>query len=150
MDRLARWEPIGEMRRLREQMSRLLDEVRAGRSWIPGSLGESEWRPKADVYETGAEVVVRVDVPGMKKEDLEITASEDSITIRGQREFEEEVKEGGYHRRERHYGRFVRSIPTPSPVDAEKAKAKFSEGVLEIRAPKLAPPEAKGQKVAIE
>ncbi|MFQ6131309.1 MAG: Hsp20/alpha crystallin family protein [Armatimonadota bacterium] len=150
MDKLAPWGQFGDMRRMREHMDRLFSDIFSGRPWPMAWPAEGEGRPTVDVYETEGEVVVQADVPGMKKEDLEISATEDGITIRGESKREKEVEEEGYHRRERYYGRFARTVPTPTAIDADQTKAKFRDGVLEIRAPKLSPPEAKGQKIAID
>ena len=102
-----------------------------------------------DLYETDQEVVVMAEVPGVKKEDLEVSIQENTLTIRGQTRREEEAKEDGYYRRELRTGSFFRSVPLPVEVKAEELTAKQENGVLTVRAPKAAE-EKVGRKVAVE
>lgn len=149
---LVRWEPFGEMRRMREQMNRLFDDFFTTR---PSLLPILPWSgdafsPSVDVYETEKEVVVKAELPGVRKEDLEIVTLEDALTIKGEVKSESEVNEEGYSRRERRYGGFTRTIPLPMSVKAEEAKAKFEDGVLEIRLPKREEAKVTGTKIQIQ
>jgi HSP20 family protein len=107
------------------------------------------WTPSVDVYEHNGDVVIEAELPGVKREDVDVSLQDSTLTIRGEMKREEERKEEGYLRRERHYGRFVRSVPLPTLVKADQAKAKFQEGVLRVTLPK-AEEEAKGQKIKVE
>jgi len=98
------------------------------------SILEPTW-PAVDVFERDGSLVVKADVPGMKPEDIDVSISEDGLTISGHRAEEKEVKEKDYYRCERSYGGFVRQIALPSGADREKAEASFKDGVLEIRLP---------------
>jgi HSP20 family protein len=109
----------------------------APRRWWP-EAAEYDLTPAVDVYETDDEVVVKAELPGAKKEDIEVTATEDQVVICGESKSEEEVKEEGYHRRELRCGSFRRTVGLPSAVDQEKVQATFQDGVLEVRAPKVA------------
>ncbi len=109
------------------------------------------WRlsvPAVDVYEKDNEIVVKAQLPGCKKEDIEVTIQDNVLTIKAQRKQEEQVEEDGYYRREIAYGSVVRTIPLPVAVDEEKVTARFEDGVLTIRAPKLEQ-EPSGRKVEI-
>jgi len=110
---------------------------------------ETGFGPAVDMYETDTEIVVRAELPGVKREDMEVNAERNSITIRGEARKEGEVEEAGYYRRELRYGTFARTVPTPSDIDPEKVSAKYSEGILTVRAPK-AEPEVAGRKVDVE
>ncbi|HWO72073.1 MAG TPA: Hsp20/alpha crystallin family protein [Dehalococcoidia bacterium] len=98
------------------------------------SILEPAW-PAIDVYEKDGSLVVKADVPGMKPEDIDVTISEDGLTISGQRQEEKEVKDKDYYRCERSYGSFVRQIALPAGADRDKAEARFKDGVLEVRLP---------------
>jgi HSP20 family protein len=104
----------------------------------------------ADIFEDGNEVVVKAGMPGVKKEDVDVSLSDDMITIRGERKKEEKVEKKDYFRVEGAYGSFTRSFRLPTDVLADKAEAKFDQGVLEIRIPKMEESRAKTKKVPIK
>jgi HSP20 family protein len=95
--------------------------------------------PRVDVSETETEVRVEAELPGVEEKDVEVSLHDGSLTIRGERKFEKEQKEKNYHRVERSYGTFQRTVPLPSEVDDSKAEAVFKQGVLEIKLPKTHP-----------
>jgi len=145
---LARWDPFTEMRRMREEIDRLFEGF-----WRPPML--MPWvtegiSPAVDVYERDNNVVIKAEAPGLKKEDIEVTATEDSISLRGEFKHEEEVKEEGFYRHERRAGKFYRTIPMPTAIKPNEVKAGFREGLLEITAPKAEEVKAKEMKVPIE
>jgi len=146
---LIRWrEPGQELRRLKDDFSTLMDDF-FGRPLLPTRWGR-EVSPGVDIYETGSEVVVKLEVPGIEKKDLDISITDTDLTVKGEVRKEEEVKEENYYRRERRYGSFSRTIPLPGPVQTGAAKASFKDGVLEIRIPKTPEEQAKVKKVAID
>ena len=106
-----------------------------------------EMSPSVDIFEDGDEVVVKAEVPGVKKEDLDVTITENSLTISGEKKQEEKVEKKDYHRVERSYGSFSRSFRLPENVNGAKAKAKFTDGLLEVRLPRTK--EAKQKKIEI-
>ena len=103
------------------------------RLWRGTSIVKS---PTLDVYEEKDEVVVKAELPGMKKEDVEIKLADRTLTLKGEKKQEEEVKEDDYWCRERAYGHFTRSIELPADVKADQITASFRDGVLEVRMPK--------------
>ena len=107
------------------------------------------WAPAIEVFERGEKFMVRVDLPGLKKEDVKIEVTHDELTIEGERKLEKEEKEEGLYRTERKYGKFVRRIGIPEYVRAENAVAAFRNGVLEIEMPTIPVPEVKKRTVAI-
>lgn len=146
---LIRWrEPGQELRRLRDEFSNVMEDF-LGRPLLPTWWGR-ELSPGVDVYETDAEVVVKAEVPGVDKKDLDISVTDTDVTIKGETRKDEEVREEGYYRRERRYGSFSRSVPLPGRVQTDKAKASFKDGVVEIRIPKTPEEQAKVRKIAIE
>lgn len=127
-----------------EDIDRLFDEL-MGREWLrplrwerslPGELAFEGRMPRVDVIDRDEEVVVRAEVPGVKKEDLEITIDGDLITLKGEVKREEEEEKGDYYRAELSYGAFSRTVPLPAEVDESKAKASLADGVLEVTLPK--------------
>ena len=105
--------------------------------------------PAVDMYDEGKELVMKADMPGVKKEDLQIDLAENILTISGEKKMEETVEKGGLYSCERSYGRFSRSFELPSDVDTEKITANLKEGVLEIRLAKTEKAEKETKNIAI-
>lgn len=106
--------------------------------------------PLVDVYEEGDDIVLKAELPGMKKEDIDLEISGDVVTLSGEKKQEEEVEKKNYHRFERLYGSFSRSFTLPAEIQVQKATAKFKDGVLELRAPKTEEAKQKSRKVEIQ
>jgi HSP20 family protein len=122
-----------------------------GPSWIPrirmpDIMGEVY--PSVDIFEDGNDVVVKAEVPGMKKEEIEVNLSLDTITISGQKNEETKVDKKDFYRLERTFGSFSRKLRLPADILTDKARASFKDGVLEVRIPKS--PTAKSRKIAID
>jgi HSP20 family protein len=107
------------------------------------------WTPKMDVFEKDGELVVKADLPGMKKENVTVTLEEGNLILKGERKEETEVKEEDYYRAECSYGAFYRRLPLAFKVDPAQIVAKFTDGVLEVHVPKPALEEPKPQAIAI-
>lgn len=105
--------------------------------WVPAPQSKGEWAPAVDVKETEEAYILTADVPGIKKEDIDISVKENMITLKGERKREEEKKEGMYSRYERSYGMFQRSFTVHDGFDAEKVEAHYSDGVLTVTLPKI-------------
>lgn len=132
-----------------EEMERLFDTF-MGQPW-PGRFMrpfEVGWgnlpapfegrSPKVDVINRDKEVLVRAELPGVKKEDLEVSVADDSVTLRAATRYQEEKEEGEYYRRETSSGEYIRTLALPAEVDGAKARAAFKDGVLELTLPKVA------------
>ena len=141
------WRPF---RRLSD-MDRFFDEVLGRPFGWPARLRRDELRaPAVEIVEEKDDLVVKAEIPGIKKEQLEINLSDHLLTIQGEKKEEEEVKKKGYYYSERVYGSFSRTIELPCDVKAEKAKASFKDGVLEVRLPKTEEAKQKEVKVKVE
>lgn len=132
---LRTWDPAEEMERFFEDP--LLTNwpffrVAWGRTPREG-IG---WAPALEMYEKDNNFVVKAELPGVKKDDVDVSITGDTLTIRGQKKASKEVKEEDYYRCESHYGSFSRSITLPASVDAKKIEASYENGILEIRVPK--------------
>lgn len=155
MTRLTRWTPHRELASLSDRMDRMFEGLWArpfGMLARPfaDTAALAAVTPRVDLYETNGEFVAKVDIPGVAKDDLDVTVHEDVLVIKGETKQDEETKEEGYVRRERRYGRFERSIPLPVATNQDEVKASFRDGVLEIRLPKAEPAEPEGTKIAVE
>ncbi|MGD8239980.1 MAG: Hsp20/alpha crystallin family protein [Armatimonadota bacterium] len=151
MDKMMRRGGFGHMASLWDEMNDLFEQHFGGRSLMHPLRGVGRWAPSVDMYETDEEVVVKAEVPGMSKEDLEVTVTEEAVAISGETTAEEEATEENYTRRERRYGKFTRRLPLPAAVHVDEATAKFADGILEVRVPKEAEPEEEeGRKIEIE
>jgi HSP20 family protein len=112
------------------------------------ALAPGVWAPVVDIYETDEKMVIKAELPGLKKEDIDIEVRDNTLTLKGERKFEKEIKQENYHRVERAYGSFQRSFTLPSTVKQEAIEATFKDGILEISLPKAE--EAKPKQVKIQ
>jgi len=140
-------DPLAFMRRITEELDRAFGP-REDPPWAP-ELYPRMWAPQIEVFERNEKFFVRVDLPGLKKEDVKIEVTHDELTIEGERKLEKEEKEEGAYRTERTYGRFFRRIEIPEYVKAENAVAVFKNGVLEIEMPAIPIPEVRKRTVEI-
>ncbi len=143
---IVRWDPFRDLSTLQERVSRLF-EGRLGP--FRGEEALSTWAPPVDIYETEHEIVLKADLPEVKLEDVDIQVENNTLTVKGERHFEKEVKEDNYHRVERSYGSFARSFSLPSTVDADKIRAEYQDGVLRITMPKREEAKPKQIKVSV-
>ncbi len=131
---ITRWNPMRELMSMHDQLGRLFEGY-----GTPPSDHETEygtWAPAVDLKEEDKRYVIQADMPGVKKEDIEINLENNVLSIRGERKFEGEVKKETYHRIERAYGKFVRSFTLPARVAADRISATQKNGTLEIIVPK--------------
>jgi HSP20 family protein len=149
---IQRWNPWGELaemeRRMDEAMRYPLMTWRHPLSWWRVPVDSMAWLPPLEMYEKKDKVVVRAEIPGMKQEEVDISVEDNTLTIKGERKAESEVKDEDYSRCELSYGRFSRSVALPSKVQAEKVEASYDNGILEITLPKA--PEAKPKRIAVK
>jgi HSP20 family protein len=139
---IERWRPrwgIAPWRQFREleEWERRLGDLWGQSLWrLP--VEERDWMPAVDVFEKEDRFVIKAELPGMKEDDIDVSVVGDTLSIRGEKKTETEVKKEDYYRSERSYGSFYRSIPLPSNVDADKVEASFEDGVLQVTLPKSA------------
>lgn len=136
--------PFRELARLEREMEDMFGRLPA---W-PWGDGERGWAPAIDMIDRKDEFVLRADLPGLTEKDVEVTVQDNMLTVKGERKAETEEKKDDYHCCERTYGAFTRILTLPAGVQADKVKATFKNGVLEVRMPKA--PEAKGTKIEVK
>ena len=149
MSTLIRWEPTRELTTLRDRMDRLFSDA-MGRGWGgEEGLTTGVWMPAVDVFETNDSIVLKADLPDVNKDEVDISVQNNTLTIRGERKREKEIKEKDFYRMERSYGSFARSFSLPPTVDAEKIEAAFTNGVLTLTLPKREESKPKQIKVKV-
>jgi HSP20 family protein len=151
--------PFDLMRRFSDDMDRLFGAgfglapvAGLGRGLWAGlpDVEQALWAPQVEVFQRGDKLVVRADLPGLEKDDVDIEVTDDNVlTISGERRQEAEEDREGYYRSERSYGRFFRSIPLPEGVDADQVEANFKNGVLEVTLPAPKREERRGRKINV-
>jgi HSP20 family protein len=144
-------DPFAILRQMTSELDRAFDDWPSFRFPSLGGATESiAWSPKIDVFEKDNRLVTRVDLPGMKKEDVSVEVTDGHLALSGERKRETEEKKDNFYRSEREYGSFYRAVPLPEGSRLEDVKATFSDGVLEVSVPLPARPEANVRKVQIE
>ena len=146
---VVRWEPFRDLVSLRDAMDRLFEESFVQPLGRPQAVADGSFLP-VDVYETGDALIVAAPVPGVKPEDVEISISGDTLTIRGETKSEEKVQQENYIRQERRYGSFCRAVALPDGLDRDKAEAAFEDGVLRVTFPKSEEVKPKSIKVKVK
>jgi HSP20 family protein len=130
---MVRFDPFRELTAMQDRMNRMFGELRRRDDDV---MSQGSWMPPVDIYQTNEhEIVLKAEIPGVKKEDLELRVENNTLTIRGERKMESDVREEQYHRVERIYGAFTRSFSLPNTVDPERVRADFRDGVLSVTLP---------------
>ncbi|KPL18210.1 MAG: hypothetical protein AMJ92_08980 [candidate division Zixibacteria bacterium SM23_81] len=144
---IMRWRPWGDLVSIQDEVNRLFDDSfgRIPARWIESGM---RWSPAVDISENKDKIYVDVEIPGMKKEDIKVSLENGVLSLKGEKKQERELKEENCHRVERQYGSFVRSFELPMPVQADKIKASYRNGVLHVELPKAE--EVKPKEIPIE
>lgn len=132
---LTPWRESKEVDHFRKEMDRLFDRFF---DWRPSLFGrgEARWMPSVDLSETSKEIIVKVEVPGMEPQDIQVSVTGNVLTIQGEKKYEKEEKDENIHRVERRYGSFYRTVQLPAEVESDKADATYKNGILKLRLPK--------------
>ena len=147
MFNLVRFNPVREMNDFHRQMDRFFHTpfLRVG---APSDESRAEtWHPSVDVFESEDALVINAELPGLSKDDIDVNIDEGKLTLSGERKSDSEVKEDKFYRRERTYGKFVRTFALPADIDPDKISAEFKDGVLKIEIPK--PEEKKPRQITV-
>jgi HSP20 family protein len=144
---LMRWNPTRDLLSICDDMNRLFNEFFSRTEGQEGTWLSGAWIPLVDIHETDDALILKAELPGFSKDDVNVEIKDNGLTLKGQRQEEKEVKEEQYHRRERAYGSFQRTFMLPATVDSERVTATYKDGVLELRLPKRET--AKPKRIAI-
>jgi HSP20 family protein len=131
---IVRWDPFGELAAVQDRMNRMFNNYYGTRG-EDDVMRRGSWIPPVDIYEKDHEILLKAEVPDMQRDQIDIRVENNTLTISGEKKFDQEVKEEQFHRVERSYGRFSRSFSLPATVDTEKVLADYKNGVLTIRLP---------------
>jgi HSP20 family protein len=144
---MTQWDLVRELASMQDRMNRIWGNVYdRGREDVSGG---GAWLPAVDIYETGEkEIVLKAELPGLKREDIDLTVENNTLTIRGNRRRDDGIADAQYHRSERVYGTCSRSFTLPNTVDASRVKAEYRDGVLTVRLPFRE--EAKPRQIAVD
>ena len=143
---LKHWEPFGEVDTLRKEMDHLLER------FVPDfgrSLDGAIFVPSAEIDETDTEFHLKLEVPGMSADDLDIEVSDNAVSVTGERKSETQSEEDGTRRSEFYYGKFERHVPLPSHIERDKVVAEYKDGILKLTLPKSEEPVDKSVKVKV-
>lgn len=148
-----RQEPMNVLRQMTSELDRMFDEPWTLLRWPSADLASPDspiWAPKVDVVTNDNKLVTRVDLPGMKKEDVQVEVEDGFLTLSGERKKETKEEKDSVYREEREYGSFCRTVPLPKGVKADDVKATFTNGVLEVTIPLPLAAAPNGRKIPIQ
>lgn len=143
---LIRWEPFEGLGKVQSRINDLFEEA-FGRSRLPHAIPSGVWYPPVDILESKDSYLIRAELPGMKKEDFHLEVKDGTLTLSGERKFEEVTNGAEYHRVERVSGKFSRSFYLPQTVKHDAIKATYRDGILEVYVPKAE--EAKPKQISV-
>lgn len=144
---MSRWDPFRDLMSIQSELNRLFGRTYAGEGGSTSGVAGA-WVPPLDIYETADRFVVNVELPGIEPDSVDVSVEDSVLTIRGERSFYSDVEEDSFHRVERRYGQFGRSITLPQTADADRVEASFDRGVLTITVPKVE--QAKPKKIQVK
>jgi len=142
--------PLNDVVLLQNRLNSIFSDFVAPGTSSNESLATGSFVPAVDIYEDAQKLVVKVEAPGIKQDDLDVRVENNTLTIKGERRFEAEEKEENFHRIERRYGSFQRSLRIPDTVDEKKIEARFDKGVLKVTLPKRAEAASEQRKIEIK
>jgi len=142
----AKWEPFRELMAMQDRMTRLIDETLS--RVMKEEVGKGVWSPPVDILERGDEVVLKMDLPGVSQDEIEVRVEENILIVQGERRFTKEVLDESYIQIERPYGTFRRTFNLPRMIEHERIKASYKDGVLRVVLPKRQ--EAQLKQVLVE
>jgi HSP20 family protein len=146
---IVRYDPFRDLRSLQDEVNRLFS-TNLSRAFGDEGIARGAWMPNVDIYENKDQIVLEAELPGMNREDFDLSIENNIITLRGERRFEKKDDGDNYHRVERAYGTFTRSFTLPQTVSAEGATAEYKNGVLRVTLPKREEVKARRIEVAGE
>jgi len=147
---VTRWDPFREVASLQNRMNSLFQDFsRTQGGGENDPLAAAGFVPPVDIYEDEHKIVLKLEVPGVKQDELDVRVENHTLTVRGERKFEKEEKEENFHRIERRYGTFFRAFTLPTMVDTENVKADYDSGVLKLELNKRAEAKPKQIKIGI-
>ena len=146
---ITRWDPFSEVASLQNRMNSLFQDFSRTQGGENDLLTTAGFVPPVDVYEDEHKIVLKLEVPGIKQDEIDVRLENSTLTVRGERKFEKEEKEENFHRIERRYGTFYRAFTLPTTIDSENVKAHYDAGILKLELSKRAEAKPKQIKIGI-
>jgi HSP20 family protein len=144
---MTRFDPFRDLAVLQDRMNRLFNDTYGGRR-EDDLMSRGSWTPAVDIYEIDGALVLKAELPDMRREDIDVSVENNTLTIRGERRLDDQIKQENFHRIERAYGSFVRQFSLPPTVDPGKIGAEYRNGVLTVKLPVRE--EAKPRSINVE
>jgi HSP20 family protein len=131
---MTRFDPFRDLAVLQDRMNRLFNDT-YGRNREDDLMSRGSWTPPVDIYEIEGSLVLKAELPDLRREDIDVSVENSTLTIRGERKLDSEIKQENFHRIERPYGSFLRQFSLPPTVDPSKIGAEYKNGVLTVKLP---------------
>ncbi|MBW1642823.1 MAG: Hsp20/alpha crystallin family protein [Deltaproteobacteria bacterium] len=145
---IVKWDPFRNVAALQDRINRIFDESFSRTADLDDDISMSAWKPLVDIYETDESIILKAELPGIKKDDVSVEVKDNVLTLKGVRTEEKEIKEKNYYRKERAFGTFSRAFNLQHRIQPDKIKARFKDGVLKIEIPK--PEEEKPKQITVK
>ena len=145
---IVKWDPFRNVAALQDRINRIFDESFSRTADLDDDISMSAWKPLVDIYETDESIILKAELPGIKKDDVSVEVKDNVLTLKGVRTEEKEIKEKNYYRKERAFGTFSRAFNLQHRIQPDKIKARFKDGILKIEIPK--PEEEKPKQITVK
>lgn len=129
---ITRWDPFRDVSVLQDRINRIFNESFGRSRDLEDEVSLYDWRPPVDIYETGDGIVLKIELPGVNKDEVSVEVKDNVLIIKGERLLDPTIKDENYYRKERSFGRFNRSFALQEPIEPDRIKASFKDGVLSI------------------
>jgi len=144
---IVKWDPFRNVAALQDRINRIFDESFSRTADLEDDISMSAWKPSVDIYETAEAIILKAELPGIKKEDVSVEVKDNVLMLKGERTEEKEAEGKNYYRKERAFGSFNRSFNLQHRIQPDRIKARFKDGVLKIEIPK--PEEEKPKQITV-
>ena len=134
---IVKWDPFRDVAALQDRINRIFNDSFGRSRDLEDEVGLYDWRPPVDIYETNEGIVLKVELPGVNKDDVSVEVKNNVLTLKGERLLDPEIKDEHYYRKERSFGKFNRSFSLQEPIKPDLIKAAFKDGVLTVEVPRL-------------
>ena len=144
---IVRWDPFRDVAALQDRINRIFNDSFGRSRDLDDEVSLYDWRPPVDIYETSDGIVLKVELPGVDKNDVSVEVKDNVLTLRGERLLDPEIKDEHYYRKERNFGKFNRSFSLQDPIQPDLIKAGFKDGILTVEIPR--PEEEKPKQITV-
>ena len=144
---IVRWDPFRDVAALQDRINRIFNDSFGRSPDLDDEVSLYDWRPPVDIYETSDGIVLKVELPGVNKDDVSVEVKDNVLTLKGERLLDPEIKDEHYYRKERSFGKFNRSFSLQEPIKPDLIKAGFKDGVLTVEVPR--PEEEKPKQITV-